>query len=253
MKKLILPEIVLRIDNFALKGCTAEIFFRGESVLIQDGTILRKDKKNVIWEFSDGKGTVNLDMNRLMDTDGIQGMKLRAYDMQTCDWNQQKLMCGAQYITTVRRPFCCRVGDSFWVAYGDNQFVKARLMSIITFDSISAQVRVVVLNIVSLWEFVRPVPEDKKQYLQNTHCYDVEYFRGDLEIPFCRRISAKMIEVYNIWDGGDFQFSDYIYTDDDGIDHFVIEKYDGEVFVADNVLGYHKHFPYPVKSKNACK
>lgn len=159
-------------------------------------------------------------------------------------------MCGVQYEITVRSPFCRRVGDSFWSAFQNNQFVKARLMSIMAADKFSAQIRVVVVDIVNWIKYVRPVSEDKKKHLQEMHCYEVRDFSGDLDQPFCRQISEKMIEVYNVWDGGDFQFHDYIYTDDDGIDHHVIGKYGGRVYVGDNVLGYHMYFPYPVNRKN---
>lgn len=247
MKKLILPDLVQRIDKWALKCCGAEIVFREEEVLVQNDLILWKKTKKVAWHLSDGNGTVNLDFNRLSFGAGFPGEKLVSYDIKTCDWNQQKPVHGAQCEITVSRPFCCRVEDSFWVEYLDNQFVRARLLSIMKTESISAQIRIVVLNVVSLWEFVGSVSEDKKKCLQDTHCYDVGYLRGDLEIPFCRQIAARMIEVYNVLDGGDFQYLYYIYTDDDGIDHLIMKKHDGEASVGDVVLGYHKYFPFPVK------
>lgn len=250
MKKLVLPDVILRIDQRALWGSEAEILFCGELVQLQNDLLLRKDTKAVIWHLSHGNGMVDLDYNRLTCADilgSFPGTKLRAYDTRTCYWNQQELVCGVQYEITVRRPFCRRVGDSFWSAFQNNQLIKARLMSIMAADKFSAQIRVMVVDIVNWIKYVRPVSEDKKKHLQEMHCYEVRDFSGDLDPPFCRQISEKMIEVYNVWDGGDFQFLDYIYTDDDGIDHHVIGKYDGSVYVGDNVLGYHKYFPYPVK------
>lgn len=249
MKKLVLPEGILRIEPCALLGCEAEILFHGELVLIQDDMMLRKDTREVIRHFMHGNGAVDIADNRLVHDDilgSFPGTKLKAYDTHVCNWNQQGLVCGIQYEITVRSPFCRRVGDSFWSAFQNNQFVKARLMSIMAADKFSARIRVMVVDIVNWIKYVRPVSEEKKKYLQKMHCYEVRDFSGDLDQPFCRQISEKMIEVYNVWDGGDFQFLDYIYTDDDGIDHHVIGKYGGRVYVGDNVLGYHKYFPYPV-------
>ena len=250
MKKLVLSEGILRIHPYALLGCGAEILFRGESVQIHRDVILRKDTGKVAWYLSHGNGAVEFADCRLVSDDTLgsfRGTKLRAYDTHACNWNQQELVRGAQYELTVKSPFCRRVGDSFWSEYQNDQLVKARLVSILEVDKFSARIRVTVVDIVSWIKYVRPVPEDKKKHLQDMRCYEIRDFSGDLERPFCRQISEKIIEVYNVWDGGDFQFLDYIYTDDDGIDHHVMGKYGGRIYVGDKVLGYHTYFPYPVK------
>ena len=246
MKKLMLPESILRIDKHALAGCEAEILYRGELVEIQGDTIRRKDTKEVMWYLSEGKRSVKLDDKPFVlydDTPGsFPGTKIVAYDKHTCNWNQQKPIHGAQFVITVQYPFYCRVGDSFWTVCPDNQFVKARLVSVLSSDKASAIVRILVLNVINWLEFVRPVSEVKKSRLRNTCFYDSYGFGGELVKPVWWQVDSRTIEVYNTW--VDDCFNDYIYTDDDGIDHHIMTKFDGRIFVGDRVLGYHEHGPF---------
>ena len=166
MKKLVLSEGILRIHPSALWGCEAEIFFRGELVQIHQDVIVHKDTGEVLWYLSQGNGEVKFADFRLASNDvlgSFDGTKLRAYDAHACNWNQQELVCGAQYGMTVKSPFCRRVGDSFWSEYMHDQFVKARLISIMEADKFSARIRVMVVDIVNWIQYVRPVSEDKKK------------------------------------------------------------------------------------------
>ena len=248
IKKLILPEKILRIGKYALPDYGAEIFFREKPVQIQGDRILHKDTKDVLWYLSTGKGTVKLDREPFKlydDTLGsFPGVKIVPYDMDICDWNQQKPTLGSQLTITVRHPFYCRVGDSFWAAYQDHRFVKARMISILSSNDSSAQIRVLILNILNLLDFVRPVSENEKSRLMRERIYDAYGFGGDLHPPFWKHVDVHMVEVFNTWGGGDCNFLDYIITDVDGIDHHVMGKYAGRLFIGDRVLGYNAYFPF---------
>lgn len=246
MKKVILPETILRIDKNALLGCEAELLYRGESVQINGDTILRKDTKEVMWYLSSGKGTVKLDDKPFVlydDTLGsFPGVKVVAYDKDVCNWNRKKPICGAQFEITVQYPFYCRVGDLFWTGCEDNQFVKAKLVSVLSSDETKARVRILVLNIVNWLDFARPASEAEKNRLQNKHFYNSYGFGGELIQPLWRQVDVRTIEVYNTW--VDDCFNDYIHTDDDGIDHHIMTKFDGRIFIGDRVLGYHEYSPF---------
>lgn len=248
IKKLILPEKILRIGKYALPDCGAEIFFRGNPVRIQGDRILHKDTKDVLWYLSTSKGTVKLDREPFKlysDTLGnFPGVKIVAYDTDICNWNQQKPTLDAQLVITVRHPFYCSIGESFWTAYQDNQFVKARLISILSSDDSGAQIRVQVLNVLNLLDFIRPISEDEKSRLLREQSYDAKGFGGDIHPPFWKQVDVHMVEVFNTWGGGDYNFHGYIITDVDGIDHHVIGKHGGRLFVGDRVLGHNLYFPY---------
>lgn len=194
--------------------------------------------------------------------------KIAAY-YSCIDWNKQIPEPGKQLKVTVFPNFYCKVGEVFWASYKwsylakifnhDEVYVEAKLLSILSLDveeaeyydgekyedGIKAEILIEILSIKDRLSFVSPVsPDDKKALQQEYHYYnDGEDFRH----PQIFQTEPNIIRLFSSCQG-DLNFYDYIYTDPDGIDHLIVSIYDefesSNVYVGDEVLGYHENIPY---------
>lgn len=142
-------------------------------------------------------------------------------------------------------PFCCREGDVFSATFHKG-FITFRLLNIKKYQVHKAKLHVKVIAKGNLLSFVEPVSEDVKQQLESTKQYNYTEPGGD---ELCRYdyVDENVVKFNNSL-GGDVYYSDYVYTDADGIDHLVKSHYadftQNEDYYGDKVLGYHKYSPY---------
>lgn len=147
----------------------------------------------------------------------------------------------------VEYPVCCKEGEVFSATIGDDgDFVTMRLLNIKKYKIHSAKLHVRILAIRTRQAYVEPVPEEEKQRLRDSKTYDYTLPDGDWLGEY-HYINKNTIEFSNSL-GGDIFYYDYIYTDEDGIDHLVQSCYkafdDQEAYYGDKVLGFHQYSPY---------
>jgi len=148
-------------------------------------------------------------------------------------------------------PFCCIIGKRFLSSFGDNNFIMARLLDIVSIESSSAVVKVEVLSVWDELAFVRRLSAGKRKDLENRdYAYDIASSSSFSRI---KQVTDRIICCYYSMGGGDITFSDSIFTDDDGIDHVFKTKYDDyhnrQVFYGDTVLGLHTKSPFRFNEK----
>lgn len=177
--------------------------------------------------------------------EGIEGSRMNAYD-RCVSWNGQ-LISGTEVDMCVEPPFCCAIGGLFWAVcdYDGFQFVEAKLLSVLEWHEKSAKVRVLILQTKDMLSTIEPVSEEIKEKLRNQHTYD---YYAPAASAFNRSLwerKQNLIHIYNSYGEGD---SLEIYTDKDGIDHWVwweeSDHKDGCVFVQDKILGFRVDSPY---------
>lgn len=245
---LTVPDGVAEIDNDA--------FFNVDEV-IYDGRARPKPNNDnwgaVKWTWNpslrpqtiafkcDVCGALNdkpLDINHHGSFDGA----VIAVYLRGVNWNNQIPVPQTEMDIIVGFPFCCTVGDEFWSGYKADQFVESRLLSVVESYENSAKVHVLILREVNELSFVKPVSEEVKMNLKEKHEYKYVTPGGDSPTPSIWGSRDRILKLSNTYGGGDLYYSDYIYTDDDGIDHLVTCLYsDGEVgaaFLGDEILGY---------------
>lgn len=149
-------------------------------------------------------------------------------------------------------PFYCKIGDTFSVSFGDfSRFLTCQLIGILKLEESYAKVCVKVISEGTYLSFVKPVSEKTKDYLRNNQRYDYEAPWGESEYGnLGRHVDNRVTLFHNGTGGGDESYSDFIYTDDDGIDHLIQSRYysfhENECFYGDKILGFHKNCPYSI-------
>lgn len=191
-----------------------------------------------------------------------QWVRLTAYscvdfvDNERLDLGMYKV--GKKLKICMRHPFYCKIGDTFSVTFGDfSRFITCQLIGILKLEKSYANVCVKVISEGTYLSFVKPVSEKMKDFLGNNQRYDYVAPRGNFRFkyggeykygPLGEYVDDRVFMFYNGMGGGDEIFSDFIYTDDDGIDHLILNSYHGfhenECFYGDKIIGYHKNCPY---------
>ena len=148
----------------------------------------------------------------------------------------------------VKYPVCCKEGEVYSATIGDKgDFVTMRLLNINKHNIHSAKLHVRILAIRNRLSYVEPVPEEEKQRLRDSMVYDYTSPIGDWLWEY-HYINNHTVEFSNTLGGGDIWYYDYIYTDEDGIDHLVQSCYKGfddkEAYYGDKVIGFHQYSPY---------
>ena len=150
-------------------------------------------------------------------------------------------------------PFYCRIGDTFSVSFKDDhflgRFITCQLLGIIELHNSYAIVSVKVLSEGNYLSFVKKVNDTVKARFKQSRCYENTpslYPKKEEGIYIANRV------IYCKYDmGGDEILENYIFTDNDGIDHLVQSNYSSyhetECLYGDKVLGYHKYCPIEIK------
>lgn len=193
-------------------------------------------------------GNLNDEPLTIYNEDSFDGAEIAAYDYGIIHWDNQIPAPCAKLVIRVESPFCCAVGGSFWAGYSDNQFVQAKLLSILSMDRYEAEIRVEVLDIKDRLAFVKPVSDEEKERMLETHTYVYCEPCGDAPNPQVIRDDPGILHFFNTCGGGDVNYDDYIYTDPDGIDHLILKEYSdfegAYSFLGDEILGFHTDSPY---------
>lgn len=146
-------------------------------------------------------------------------------------------------------PIYCREGDTFisTTEYDDGVFITMRLLKIKKQLGNKAKIQVEIVALGNRLSFVNPVPEEEKKRLLQTQIYDYVAPSGD-GLSDYDYIKPNIAQFTNDEGGGDVCFKDYIYTDDDGIDHLAQHCYKDShgsfAYFGDRVLGFHQFSPY---------
>lgn len=153
---------------------------------------------------------------------------------------------GNELDINVEYPVCCREGESFSATIGnDGDFITLQLLKIKENNIETAILHVKVLSIHNRWTFVEPVAKEKIMQLSNNYNYKAPI--GDEAARGYSKIGNNTYHFGNSM-GGDIYYDDYIYTDEDGVDHLIQQCYsDFEETVSyygDKVIGLHINSPY---------
>lgn len=168
-----------------------------------------------------------------------------------CD-DDVTLKVGEEVDVNVDYPVCCREGETFSATVSDEgDFITMELLKIKKNNVHSAILHVKILALNNRCAFVKKLPIIKRALLLNTYNYHAP--SGDIAAGGHCKVGNNTYNFSNTMGGGDVNFDDYIYTDEDGVDHLVQQCYsDFEETVAyygDKVLGLHKYSPYFAPSK----
>lgn len=135
----------------------------------------------------------------------------------------------------------------------NNQYITLQLLGIINIDNSWAYISVKVVSEGSYLSFVKKVSDEQKATLEQSakYSYTPSWDNSwDWYKQTIRGIRVGERLFICRWDdflGGPDKYEDYIYTDDDGIDHLVQSNYrswhEKETLFGDKVLGFHKYCP----------
>lgn len=186
------------------------------------------------------------------NTDKTEWAKLVAY-MSGVSFHEDNVepKVGDVLEVDVNYPVCCKVGGIFSAIFDDFDgiegiFITMRLLSIESQEESSGVLKVEIIAICNRLFFVKPVDEGKKQELLESHYYDYDAPPGTGVASYFY-IKDDIAQFDNDF-GGDVFYSDFIFTDVDGIDHLVQSNYDcwdnREAYFGDKVLGFHADSPY---------
>lgn len=185
-------------------------------------------------------------------TDKTEWAKVAAY-MSAVSFHEDNITpkVGDVLEVDVNYPVCCRVGGIFSALFDDfdgieGTFITMRLLSIESQEESSAVLKIEIIAICNRLFFVKPVSEEKKEELLESHYYDYDAPPGTGVASYFY-IEDDVAQFENDF-GGDVFYSDFIFTDVDGIDHLVQSNYDcwdnREAYFGDKVLGFHADSPY---------
>ncbi len=169
-------------------------------------------------------------------------------------WGKTKPVPGSIVTVKVQYPFFCQIGERFFSTFGDEEyenevyfgeeFIEAKLLDIVSRERCSAVVTAEVLSVRNQLAFVRRLSAEERKELEKQG-YPYDFPPGD-HLAGAYQQTDKLICFFNDF-GGDIKYLDYIYTDEDGVDHLVRTDYydfeDAAVFFGDEVLGLHKNCP----------
>ncbi len=186
------------------------------------------------------------------NTDKTEWAKVAAY-MSGVSFHEDNVVpkVGDVLEVDVNYPVCCKVGGIFSALFDDfdgieGTFITMRLLSIESQEEISAVLKIKIIAICNRLFFVKPVGEEKKKELLESHYYDYDAPPGTGVASYFY-IDDDIAQFNNDF-GGDVFYSDFIFTDVDGIDHLVQSNYDcwdnREAYFGDKVLGFHADSPY---------
>lgn len=147
----------------------------------------------------------------------------------------------------VNYPVCCKEGEVFSATIGENgDFMTMRLLNIKKYQVNSAKLHVRILALGNRLSYVNPIlPEARKKFIESM-TYDYSPPQGDHKAKVYY-INEHLHYFCNDM-GGDVFYKDYIFTDDDGIDHLVQSCFRGfdkqETYYGDQIIGFHLFSPY---------
>lgn len=180
--------------------------------------------------------------------DTIGWAKTAAYvDCMSFCGDNVSVNVGDVLMVSVRYPVYCEVGGVFSATIGDDdgEFITMELLNIEENDGYIALLCVRVIALGNRISFVKLVSKEEKQRLMESQTYDYSIIDFHGEYVDYGYISDNMIHLEDDFGGGDVIYEDYIYTDDDGIDHLVQKCYmdfdNKEAYFGDKVLGFHKY------------
>ncbi len=181
-------------------------------------------------------------------TYGPDWVKIAAYMecITTGDYKVAKAKVGDVLEIGVVFPVCCDVGGVFSVTteYDKWEFITLELLEIIENKGCSADLRVRVVARGNKLSFIKPVSEKEKQRLEESRSYDYDFNEHGDNVEH-EYLSDNMIQLIDDSGGGDVTDYDFIYIDDDGIDHLVLKAFEAfeyrQAYFGDKVLGYHKY------------
>ena len=192
-------------------------------------------------------GAVNNEPLSISEDEKFFDTVMAAYD-RCISWNDQVPVQGTSMNITVSFPFCCRIGEIFHALYKDTLLITARLLSFQYSDQNNAEVCIDIIETKDILSFVHPVPDSDKALMKKQAGYHYIKSAGDLSQPYLRQVAANIVTLHNTIGGGDLQYTDYIHTDVDGIDHLFMTKCHGMhkdyAYVGNTVLGFHKNSPF---------
>ena len=147
----------------------------------------------------------------------------------------------------VKYPVCCRRNELFSATIDyDGDYLTMKMLKIKKHCGSLAKLLVKVVERCNRLVYVKPVPEDVKLRLKYTRAYNYVAPGGD-SLGGYGYISENVVHFGNSF-GGDVWDDDYVFTDEDGIDHLVQQCYKDfdrkESYYGDKVLGYHQYSPY---------
>lgn len=164
------------------------------------------------------------------NTDKTEWAKVAAY-MSGVSFHEDNVVpkVGDVLEVDVNYPVCCKVGGIFSALFDDfdgieGTFITMRLLSIESQEEISVVLKIKIIAICNRLFFVKPVGEEKKKELLESHYYDYDAPQGTGVASYFY-IEDDIAQFNNDF-GGDVFYSDFIYTDEEGIDHLVQSKYD---------------------------
>ena len=248
LRALVLPEGIRDVSPDAFMGCGllsleaeggentyAQEYIRGWQETVEE------EKRTVILHCP-GCGEpctepLNPSFNRLQDA------RLTAYGA-TC---REEPVPGSTVTMEVYFPFFCKIGGFFSAVYGAGKFMTGILSEIVSRDRSEAVIRAHVMQVGDRFSFVRRLPEEERALLAKSRRYRYDPPPGDGPNPTPEEIGENLIMLSNDH-GGDIYYDDILYTDEDGVDHFVETSYsdfhESWVSFGDQVLGLHKYRPF---------
>ena len=169
---------------------------------------------------------------------------------QNCIGLKEKPIPGDIITPTVFFPFICKIGDCFAAAYGDGEFITAKLTEIVSKEMDEAVIRAEVLETGNRLSFVRRLSTRVIKNLEASCEFHYTTPEGDYDDYNLKikQINDHLICLENDYGGGDITIVHYLYTDEDGVDHLTEIQYsdfhtDYTVF-GDLVLGLHRYCPF---------
>lgn len=157
-------------------------------------------------------------------------------------WGKVKPVCGEKIDIRVGPPVYCNIGDTVYFEYLEDYCVQAKVLAVISSDHHKATIQIEVLDIKDRMSFVGPVVADENElnhYNYHINIWGISQFRVE-------KIDEHTVCMFSNFGGSEYQ-RDYIYTDENGIDHQIMSKHSDPIlsctYVGDKVLGPHSLFP----------
>lgn len=166
-----------------------------------------------------------------------------------CDPNPSSAKVGDLLTLLVDCQVSCKEGEEFSMTIDIDEeycdgFVTMKVLDIKEKGEYRAELKVRVVARGDRLSFVKPVPDEEKQRLRESRTYDYDRHQVNEHIGY---ISDNMIILEDTGCGA-ISAIDYIYVDNDGIDHLVLScrsyTSDPYAYFGDKVLGYHEYNNY---------
>ena len=244
LREVILPDSIRKIDDTAFLNCgqlEIKIASCRENPCVQAFLAAQEQFKNKVILACPTCGQLNK-----QPLPSWNRGKTLAY-CSCVKWGEESPALFSTVTVEVEYPFCCTIGECFAADYGQNgEFIQAMLLEIVSIKSSSAVIRAEVQSIGNRLSYVARLSERELDELDQQGTYHYTAPHGDVLPHWITMPSENMVRLENSY-GGDIYYTDYIFTDADGVDHLVEQYYSDfeECWCAygDEVLGLHKFCP----------